>query len=108
MGPELEDVLAELREDAEVLRRNGHTAQAISIEHACTRVAVAMRDYLDWLTEDEAMLKSGYTLGKLRKRFPEWAALTPAMARLKGEGRRAKRLYRRCIVPQRQRGTPPN
>lgn len=61
MTPTLEQVLADCRGEAAVLRANGHGAQAASMDAVCDRVREAMRDYLDWLSEDEARLMSGRT-----------------------------------------------
>jgi hypothetical protein len=96
---ELEQVLADHRGNAAVLRHEGHPTQADSIERVCDDVAASMRDYLDWLTEDDAQLASAWSVARLRRSFPGWQAVN--MAKLVGEGRRAKRLYRHCIVPRR-------
>lgn len=95
----LEQVLADIRGEAAVLRANGHGAQASSMEAVADRVRDCMQSYLDWLTEDEAQLRSGRSATWLRAQFGRW--LDIGMARWQGEGRRAKRQYRRCIVPQR-------
>lgn len=55
----LEDTLAELRGEAAVLRAHGAKTQADSIESVCHRVRDTMTAYLDWLTEPEAMARSG-------------------------------------------------
>lgn len=98
---DLLDVIARYREDAVRLTRLGQTSQAALITTIMDEVAEAMRDYLDWLSEDEAMLQSGMSRNSLRARFGEWATASPPMARFEGAGRRARRLYRRCIVPRR-------
>lgn len=97
----LEQVLADARGDAALLRHHGHILQADSMERVCVAVADVMRDYLDWLSEDEARSQSGWGIPRLRSHFAEWEAM--GMAKLQGTGRRARRQYRRCIVPQRAR-----
>lgn len=98
-GSSLEQVLTDARGDAQLLRAHGHGAQADSLERLCDAVQETMHDYLDWLTEDEALLHSGRQPGYLRSRFAEWESL--GMAKREGKGRRYRRLYRRCIVPRR-------
>lgn len=96
----LEEVLADVRGEAAVLRANGHKAQADSMEAVCDRVRDCMSPYLDWLTESEAELASGRSGTWLKSRFAEWMDL--GMARLVPQGRRrAARQYRRCIIPRR-------
>jgi hypothetical protein len=91
----LEDTLAELRGEAQVLRAHGAKTQADSIESVCDRVRDTMTAYLDWLSEPEAMARSGRGTRWLRAQFGEWAGLGLA------EFRGSKRYYRRLIVPRR-------
>jgi hypothetical protein len=91
----LEDVLADFRGQAAVLRAAGHSHQARSMEQVCDGVRDAMTPYLDWLTEAEAMQRSGRGIRFLRGQFAEWCALGLA------EQRGSKRYYRRLIVPRR-------
>lgn len=90
----LEDVLADERGQAAVLRHNGHGAEAEKIERVCERVARAMAEYLTWLSEDDAMLRSGKPAAFFRRQFPEWEAVGDA----KKVGRR--RYYRASRIPQ--------
>jgi hypothetical protein len=57
----LEQVLADAREDAAALRRHGHKHDAELIEALCDKVADAAFEYLNWLTEGEAKLRSGHS-----------------------------------------------
>lgn len=91
----LEDVLADWRGQAAVLRHNGHKAQADSIEAVCEDVARSQSAWLDWLEEEEARARSGKSAEWLRARFAEWEAQDLA------ERRGRKRYYRRVIVPRR-------
>lgn len=92
---DLGQVLADLRGEAAVLRRQGHNRQAATIEDVCDKVQDAAPDYLTWLSEDDAMLRSGRSRAYLRVRFPEYEA--NGMARRDGRRRR----YRACIIPRR-------
>lgn len=91
----LEDVLADWRGQAAVLRANGHPSQAQSIEDVCDSVASCMVDYLMILTEEEACSRSGRGTEFLRTRFPAWEA--SGMAFRVGRHRR----YRAAAVPVR-------
>lgn len=95
----LEQVLADARGDAAVLRRAGHTADAQLIERICDQVANAAEDYLRWLTEEDAALRSGRSLTWIRSRFSEWEREGHA----RRDGRR--RLYRQVVIPQRANPT---
>lgn len=96
MALTLEQVLADARGEAAVLRSHGHASQAKSIEAVADAVADAMRSYLTLLTEKEASMRSGWSEVRLRGRFAEWEA--SGFAAL---GARGKRMYRECIVPAR-------
>lgn len=96
MARTLEQVIADSREEAAVLRSHGHGAQATSIEAVCDRVADSMRPWLATLSESEAMLRSGRGVSFFRSRFAEWER--QGFAQLDDKG---KRRYRECIVPLR-------
>lgn len=98
MSESLEDVLADERGSAQVLRAAGHVREADNIDRILDRVRAAANDYLDWLTEGEARLRSGKSVEWLRARFPQWMAA--GHARYDGQGR-GKRLYRQLVVPKR-------
>jgi hypothetical protein len=91
----LEQLLADWRGDAEVLRRQGHNREAEQIERFVDDVTVVAEDYLRWLSEDEARLRAGRSLGWLRSRFPEWERAGHA----RRDGRR--RHYRMLVISQR-------
>lgn len=95
MTRSLEQVLADHRGEAAVLRKAGHKLQADSIELVCDDVSKAARDYLDWLDEGEARARSGKSVDWLRHHFAEWEAQGLA------EWRHKRRYYRRIIVPRR-------
>ena len=91
----LEQVLADFREEAAVLKRAGHPVQAAGIDRLCDAVAEATEDYRTWLSESDARLQSGRSVEWLRGQFPRWLDL--GLARLSGK----KREYRAMIVPRR-------
>ena len=92
----LEQVLADLHEDLQALRRRGVALVPVEqLEHFADEIAQGAEDYLRWLSEDEALLRSGRSLGWLRKQFPEWEQAGHA----RREGR--KRYFRMLVVPQR-------
>lgn len=96
--PPLEQLLADFRGEAQVLRSHGHKAQAETLERVCAAVAETMDAYLDWLTEDQAKTRSGRSVEFLRSRFPAWE--TAGLAKWT-ESRPCRRLYRRLIIPLR-------
>lgn len=91
----LEQVLADYRGDAAVLRRRGHAKDAELIERLCDAVADAAEDFLTWLSEDDAMLRSGRSRAWLRAQFADWSR--GGNARKDG----ARRVYRQAVIPQR-------
>lgn len=90
----LEQVLADWRESAQALRRTGHGPTAELVERIVTEAASAAEEYLRWLSEEDAMLRSGKRRSWLRARFPEWERAGNA----RREGRR--REYRMLVIPQ--------
>jgi hypothetical protein len=90
-----EQVIADWRGNAAVLRANGHKAQAESIEACCRDMATAFASYLDWLEESEAHARSGKSTDWLRGRFTEWEE--QGLAEMRGR----RRFYRRVIIPRR-------
>jgi len=91
----LEQLLADWRGDAQVLRRQGHGCEAEQIERFADDVTRLAEDYLRWLSEDEARLRSGRSLAWLRSRFPEWERA--GHARRDGQ----RRHYRMLVISQR-------
>ena len=91
----LEQVLADWRGDAQVLRRRGDARLAEQLERCADEAAAAAEDYIRWLTEDHACLRSGWSIRRLCVQFPTWER--------QGHARRdgKRRLYRMLIVPQR-------
>lgn len=93
----LEQVLADARGDAAVLRRHGQAAVAEALERLADAVSVAAEDWLVFLSETDAHLRSGLSEKWLRARFAQWER--EGHARMKG----GEHQYRACIVPRRAR-----
>ena len=91
----LETVLADWREKASVLRGVKHAHDAELIDAICDDVARAAEDYMRFLSESDAMLRSGKSAAWLRARFHEWSEQGHA------ERRKGVRYYRALVVPRR-------
>ena len=74
MKETLEEVLEDERRQARVLADNGHENDAKLIERVCKRVAAAADEYLNFMNETNASLRTGHSVVWLRARFPEMAA----------------------------------
>lgn len=90
-----EQVLADARGDAAVLRRKGHSREAEEIESLCDRFAAAAEPWMKKLTEAEARMKSGRSIRWLRAQAPSWEAI--GMAERDGN----RWIFRDCIIQQR-------
>lgn len=95
MADTLEQVLSDLRGEAAVLRKHGDARVADVMDGIVDRVKAAAEDYITWLEEDDAMLRSAHQRRWFRNQFAMWAAAGNA----KREGR--KYYYRQLVVPQR-------
>jgi len=93
----LEQVIADYRGEAAVLRRRGAGSVADAIEDFADSVARAAEDYLTWLSEADAMGRRGKSAAWLRKRFPDWYDM--GHARYSGRNGRVRE-YRQAVVPQ--------
>jgi hypothetical protein len=95
-SPDLSQVLADARGEAAVLRANRASFSVERVEEFCERVDEAARDYIRWISESDAMIKSGLSGRTLRRRFRE--LLECGLARYDAEGERE---YRACAIPPR-------
>ena len=91
----LETVLADWHEKASVLRAVKHAHDAELIDAICDEVTRSAEDYLRFLSESDAMLRSGKSAEWLRARFTEWSDQGHA------EKRKTVRYYRAIVVPRR-------
>lgn len=95
MTETLEDAIADERGQAQVLRAKGYSHDALLIERLCDRFAAAAEDYLRFLSEPEAELRSARATEWFRSRFAGWEEMGHAK---KVNG---KRYYRMLVIPQR-------
>lgn len=95
MAETLEQVLADARGEAAVLRRHGQETTAAAIDGIVDRVKDAAEDYITWLSEADAAMRSGHHVKWLRARFAEWEQSGHARKE------RGRRYYRQLIVPLR-------
>lgn len=93
---DLEQLLADWRSDAQALRRQGIVERADWLDQRADEVKASAIPWLTWLSEKEAMLKSGLTQKWFRIRFSGW--LDVGLARWDGKNRQ----FRDCVVPQRK------
>lgn len=94
-GRDLATVIADWRGEAAVLRRRGENKTAVLLEQCAEEAAVAAESYLLWLSETDAILRTGRTRDWLRSRYEAWAA--------EGHARRTgrDRQYRAVMLPRR-------
>lgn len=95
MAKTLEEVLGDWREQAQVLGARGHGQEAKAIHDLVDEVTAAAEDYLKFLTEKDAILRSAKSQQWLRCRFAEWEREGHA-TKVKGV-----RYYRQIVLPQR-------
>ena len=91
----LNQVIANERGNAAVLRAKGHGHDADLIEGVLDVVARVTLDYRTFVSEADAALRSGKTAESFRKRFTGWLEL--GLAELRGR----RRMYSLAVVPRR-------
>jgi hypothetical protein len=92
---DLAAILGTMDEDAAVFERNGDAARAAALRARAAEIRAAAADYITWLTEDEAMLRSGDS----RTRVKSLALKYVQAGHARIVGRRFQ--LRACIVPRR-------
>jgi hypothetical protein len=92
---DLQQVITDWRGDAAVLKSRGHMSEAKLLETCADEAAAAAEDYLRFLSEPDAQLRSSRSKDWLRSQFPQWEQNGNAK---KISGRR---YYRMLVVPQR-------
>jgi hypothetical protein len=95
VSADLAAILGTMDEDATVYERNGDAHRAAAIRARATEIREATAEYLQWMTEPEAMLRSGLTRAQVRRLAASHLA--------SGHARRVARGYqlRACVVPRR-------
>jgi len=92
---DLSTLIADWRGEAAVLRRRGDNRTALVLEQCAEETVIAAESYLLWLSETDAMLRTGRTREWLRARYEGWAS----------EGHAKKtggdRQYRAVMLPRR-------
>lgn len=92
----LAEILADAREEAQVLRRAGNAGQADYLDALLSQIRDSSEGFIVWRSEADAMLKSGLSARALRRRFRE--LLDSGLARY---GQKGHREYLDCAVPNR-------
>ena len=93
---DLQTVLDQWVADAKVLRRNGEVRLADTLDRCAAEVTAAAEEWLTWLTDAEAELRSGYRVAFFKARREEW--------RRQGHARQVARFkweYRAAVIPRR-------
>lgn len=93
---DLAQIIADAREEVSVLSRAGHKEQADYVDALLDKVYGAAEDYITWLSEPNAVLKSGWSVKTLHRRWSEFFDARNARYNQKGE-----REYRSCAIPNR-------
>lgn len=91
----LEQVLADAREEAQVLRGNRAAFAVERVEQLLEDVAESAEEFITWLSEADAALRAGRSESWMRAQFP--AMQRDGNARLQVKARQ----YRMCAVPRR-------
>lgn len=94
---DLDTILRRWEMDAAALARNGEPEKAAMLQRCIAEVTQAGEEWLTWITEEEAALRSGKSVVWWRGQFP--ALQKRSHARQVGHG---KRIYRLAIVPVRE------
>lgn len=97
MTTDLAELLTAYRADAAVLKRHGDKRIADAIVSICDGVEGASAEWLTFLNETDAVIRSGRSVRWLRQRFAE----------LEREGNarlvNGQHQYRACMIPRRAR-----
>lgn len=88
--------LADILEEAAVLERNDGAFSIARVRQFVADVKMDAAEYLTWISEKQAMIRSGHKEPWFRQRFPEWER--QGHARFHPD-RPRERQYRQLIVP---------
>lgn len=92
---DLAQVLVDKREEVQMLSRRASAVQTSYVDELLDEVRAAAEDFITWLPEEAAILKSGLSERTLRRRFREM--LDCKTARWGKTGRE----YLACVIPSR-------
>lgn len=92
---DLAQVLADAREELTILEANHAPMAPARVRQLLADVEGAAEEWLTWLSEGDAMTRTGYSVAWLRARFDGWQR--DGHARLAGRARQ----YRACVLPRR-------
>lgn len=92
----LEQILADTREEAAILEQNHAAFSVARLRTLLDDITDAASEFLTWVSEKEAMIRSGHKEPWFRKRFPEWHRQGHARFNAK---RPRERQYRLLVVP---------
>ena len=95
MAKDLEQVLADARGELPILARRNASWSVKDIGEFIDAVAEAAEEWLRWLSESDAAIRSGYSEVWLRGRFEQLRR--DGHARMVGKHRQ----YRACAIPRR-------
>lgn len=93
---DLATMFGDAEEEAAILDANKATFATSRVRELLREFRAAAADYITWISEREAMIRSGHKEPWLRKQFPTWERMGHAKLNDRGQ-----RLYLRLIVPLR-------
>lgn len=96
MSDTLATVLADATEEANMLMRNRASFAPERVLQLVREVRSAASEFLTWVSENDAMTRSGHGRAWFRQRFPDWQR--QGNARWNPQ-RPRERQYRQLIVP---------
>lgn len=94
---DLKDMFADAEEEAAMLDANEAKFSPSRVREMLREFRAASDDYITWITEREAMIRSGHKEPWFRKQFQIWQQMKHAKVNDRGQ-----RMYRRLIVPLRR------
>jgi hypothetical protein len=95
MTPDLAQIIAEAAEEAALLERNGAGFSVGRVRELLAQIGQAAEEYMTWLSEGDAAIRSGFSMTWLRGRFD--SLQRDGHAKLVGKARQ----YRACAIPRR-------
>lgn len=96
---DLAHILAKRLDEAEVLERHGGAFSVQQIREFIAEIQTAGPEFITWLSEKEAMIRSGWSKPRLMTQFAQWEEQGYAR---KNPERPKERQYLAVVVPVRQ------